>query len=159
MFGFLIILILLSILYWWTPKKINGIGIYSTIFFVLYFGLVWDAIFKGKYELYYYTENPDVHYTDFFVRITFYSITSLLFLNWFPFHHKFRTMILYFFAFILIIWSLEWVFVQILLIKYSGWKLIYSLPKYIFIYLGVWINHRMTNNFLKKEEWMSVKKT
>jgi hypothetical protein len=132
------------------PRRLTAIEMYSTVFFILYFALVFDAIFKGKHELYHYIE-PGVNYTDFLVRIGIFPITSILFLTFFPFAKGILTKILYLTIWVFVLTVMEWGFLQTRLLEYNGWKLYYSVFKYLLLYCTVYLNLKITRKLLSDE--------
>ncbi|WP_168413231.1 hypothetical protein [Bacillus salacetis] len=53
MIFFLILVLCLLAIYLLVDKKLTAIDMYTTIFSSLYTALAFDALFKGKYNLYY----------------------------------------------------------------------------------------------------------
>ncbi|MGM0846254.1 MAG: CBO0543 family protein [Bacillota bacterium] len=129
---------------------LKSIEIYSVFFSSLYSALAFDALFKGRYELYYYGSEPGVHYIDFVFRLCFYPLFCLIFLNLFP-HKRTRTVkILYFGGCVLFMTLAEWAMVQLSVIQYDGWKLFYSPLKYSLILCLVFLSWVVTTKLAKQ---------
>ncbi|TYR74667.1 hypothetical protein FZC79_14450 [Rossellomorea vietnamensis] len=138
------IAVTLLLIYFIMPQKLKRIEIYSVFFSSLYSALAFDALFKGRFNLYYYGSDAEVHYIDFMFRLCLYPLTCLILLNLFPQKLKLIWRILYLIGWALLLTLIEWGMLQLSVIKYDGWKLSYSPLKYGLIFCLVLLNWVVT---------------
>ncbi|WP_261129910.1 CBO0543 family protein [Bacillus sp. Marseille-Q3570] len=132
-------------------SRMLKIDVYGTVFFTLYWSLVIDAILKGKYKFYHYIK-PEVHWSDFLIRISFYPISALLFLAFFPMDKKLWMQIGYLFCWSLLIVFCEWIALQIGLVHHDNWGLHLSYIKYFIFYLIILMNYFLMEKLNRKSK-------
>ncbi|WP_205207657.1 CBO0543 family protein [Bacillus sp. P14.5] len=126
------------------------IEIYCVVFSALYSALAFDALFKGRYKLYYYGNDPGVHYIDFLFRLCLYPLTCLVFLNMFPRKNSRMIKVLYFIGWVLLMTLMEWGLLQLSVIKYDGWRLYYTPLKFGLIFYLALLSWMVTKKFAKQ---------
>ncbi|WP_420819872.1 CBO0543 family protein [Paenibacillus favisporus] len=125
--------LILDIVSFSVPKSLNRIEIYATSFFAYAFGLTTDVVLDLHYDLYGYLL-PGFQWLSMLAIIMYFPSVSFLFLNFFPFHKRMWSKIIYILAWSAFSISFEWLTLQTDFFYYNGWKLWYSAVLYPFIF-------------------------
>lgn len=150
----MIILISLAVfllcIFFFMERQLTRIEVYCVFFSALYSALAFDALFKGRYKLYYYGSDAGVHYIDFVFRLSLYPLTCLVFLNMYPLRSSRKIQVLYFIGVVLLATLMEWGLLQLSVINYDGWRLYYTPLKYSLIFFLVFLNWIVTKKFARQ---------
>ncbi|MGC4379373.1 CBO0543 family protein [Fictibacillus sp. Mic-4] len=115
-------------------KRMNKLEIYSTSIFAVILAFSVDYILEVTFHLYGYFQKK-AQYTDLLVTLGIYPAIDIIFLNFFPSTRRFVTKTLYIAGWSAFALFYEWLSVKLGLFYYNGWKWIYSVPIYPFLYL------------------------
>lgn len=130
----LVFFLFLNIVSFFVPKHLSRIEVYATSFFAYAFGLTTDVVLDLHYDLYGYL-SPGFQWLSMLAIIMYFPSVSFLFLNFFPFHKRMWSKIIYILAWSAFSISFEWLTLQTDFFYYNGWKLWYSAVLYPFIFL------------------------
>ncbi|NQD68905.1 hypothetical protein HP456_23655 [Bacillus haikouensis] len=149
MFVTMLILIVLLVK---VKKRLSPLQMYVTSLFSLYLALLADSIFGGMFELYSYFK-PGVQGRDFVGAIVIYPAINILFLSKFPIGKSLKTKSFYLLGWTLFALLYEYSAAEFSsFFNYSGWKLIYSVPIYPFLYMILVWNFRLVEKLEMKQE-------
>ncbi|MCM3728805.1 hypothetical protein M3226_24490 [Neobacillus cucumis] len=122
-----IIFIILNIIAFYIPKRINKIEIYATCFFAYAYGITTDFILDMHYHLYGYFEKG-FQWLGLLGIILYFPSISLLFLNYYPLEERILKKIIYILSWSIFSIIFEWISLQTEYFYYNGWNLWYSGP-------------------------------
>ena len=132
------------------PKRIPIIEIYTTALFATFLAALADLFLDIKFDLYgFFDKGVDWEYIPIFIII--YPAWTFVLVNYYPYYKSFLSKLIY-----IVIWTLftaffEYIALQSNVFYYNGWKLVYSILCYPFIYFLLILNVRFIRKCKRDE--------
>lgn len=114
------------------PKKMKPYEIYATTLFAIVLGLLVDTVLAVTYKLY-VLDKPGIQIPPLIGQIILYGASSIIILNFYPFHRSINRRIVYILCLTLLTVVFEFISYKFGFIKYNEWKLWYSAICYPFL--------------------------
>jgi hypothetical protein len=125
------------------PKRIPIIEIYTTALFSTFLAALADVFLDVKLDLYgFFNKGVDWEYILIFLII--YPVWGFVVMNYYPFHKSVLSKLIYIAIWTFITGLCEYVALHTVAYYYNGWKLLYSILCYPFIYFLLVLNVRFT---------------
>jgi len=127
-----IALIINIFIIWFMPKRLTNQEIYVTWFIIALINLSSDVVLSLYYKLYELAK-PGIQLRVHIIELTLAASYGIIYLNFMP--QKLLKFVLYTVIWVAFSLFFESVLVHFKFINYTGWKLLYSVPYYIFAFL------------------------
>jgi len=131
-------------------KKINGYVYYTTIYFGLFFAVMFDKL-TDKYKTYGFFQAGIIDPKELSVIFGIYPATAMMIINWFPYKRSFAYKTAYILGWSAFSTFYQWLATISGFFQPQNWKLWYSALLYPLIY-GILILHVYFIHWLFKKE-------